>query len=88
MVQTIKYNIDKKISAAIVQLRKQKHQAGYPFMITDEDELPENQAYMEYADGHIKVVEFSQDYRTYNSVKTLNQAETTSLRKKYHLENA
>ena len=57
-------------------------------MITDEEELLENQAYMEYADGHIDIVEFSKDYRDYKSLKTLNEQESFFLRQKYNLENA
>ena len=87
-MQIINYNINQKISTAIVLLRKQKHQAGHPFMITDEEELPENQAYMEYADGRIDIVEFSNDYRTYAHLKTLNPQEEALIRQKYNLENA
>ena len=87
-MNTINYNFNQKINGAIVQLRKQKHKAGFPFMITDEEELLENQAYMEYADGHIDIVEFSKDYRDYKSLKTLNEQESFFLRQKYNLENA
>ncbi len=87
-MNTINYNFNQKINGAIVQLRKQKHKAGFPFMITDEEELPENQAYMEYADGHVEIVEFSKDYRDYKPLKTLNEKESFFLRQKYNLENA
>ena len=87
-MNTINYNFDQKINGAIIQLRKQKHKAGFPFMITDEEELLENQAYMEYADGHIEIVEFSKDYGNYTLLKILNAQETSILRQKYNLENA
>jgi activator of HSP90 ATPase len=87
-MNAINYNFNQKINGAIVQLRKQKHQAGFPFMITDEKELLENQAYMEYADGHIEIVEFTKDYRDYRLLKTLNEQEVSTLRQKYNLEDA
>jgi hypothetical protein len=88
MTQIIHYNIDQKIASAVALLREQKHSDGYPFMITDEDELSDSQAYMEYSDGHIEVVEFSKNFRHYTSIKNLNQHETKIVRQKYHLENA
>lgn len=87
MNRVISYNIDQKINTAIVQLRKQKHRGGIR-LITDEDVLPESQAYMEYADGHIDVVEFSKDFRTYTFVKTLNKSEVRLIQEKYRLVNA
>lgn len=87
-MQTITYNFDKRIEQSILSLRKQKHQAGFPFMIDDSETLSSNQAYMEYADGSIEVVEFSKDYRDYFTVKKLNKSEVSIIREKYHLDNA
>ena len=57
-------------------------------MIDDSETLPSNQAYMEYADGSIEIVEFSKDYRDYFTVKKLNKSEVSIIREKYHLDNA
>jgi hypothetical protein len=66
-------------------LHKQKHQAGFPFMIDDSEELSSNQVYMEYADGRIEIVEFTVDYTEYYTVRQLNQTEVLKVREKYHL---
>lgn len=88
MMQVIRYNIDQKIASAVARLREQKHLAGYPFMITDEDDLPDRQAYMEYSDGHIEIVEFSKDFQNYTTIKNLTFQEAKIIRQKFHLENA
>jgi hypothetical protein len=87
-MQILTYNFDKKIEQSILTLRKQKHLAGFPFMIDDSEELPSNQAYMEYADGTIEIVEFSTDYRDYFSVRKLTKAEVSKIQEKHHLTNA
>jgi hypothetical protein len=87
-MQILTYNFDKKIEQSILTLRKQKHLAGFPFMIDDSEELPSNQAYMEYADGTIEIVEFSADYRDYFSVRRLTKSEVSKIQEKHHLTNA
>lgn len=87
-MQILTYNFDKRIEQSILMLRQQKHQAGFPFMIDDSDDLPSNQAYMEYADGTIEIVEFGADYRDYFMIRKLNKSEVSKIREKYHLNNA
>ena len=87
-MQTLTYNFDKRIEQSIMMLRQQKHLAGFPFMIEGKGELSLNQAYMEYPDGHIEIVEFSNDFRDYTSVRKLSNTEIAIIRSKYHLENA
>lgn len=87
-MQTISYDINQKIADAIQQLRKQKHKDGFPFMIIDKETLPNNQAYMEYSDGHIELVEFTKNYDNYSILKNLSSKETLSLREKYKLCDA
>jgi hypothetical protein len=87
-MQTLTYNFDKRIEQSILTLRKQKHLAGFPFMIDDSEELPSNQAYMEYADGSIEIVEFSVDYRDYFLIRKLTESEVLKIQEKYHLTNA
>jgi hypothetical protein len=87
-MQTLTYNFDKRIEQSILTLRKQKHLAGFPFMIDDSEELPSNQAYMEYADGSIEIVEFSVDYRDYFLIRKLTKSEILKIQEKYHLTNA
>ncbi len=87
-MQTLTYNFDKRVEQSIMMLRQQKHLAGFPFMIEGKGELSLNQAYMEYPDGHIEIVEFSNDFRDYSFVRKLNNAEVAVIRSKYHLEDA
>ena len=87
-MQVLNYNFDKRIESSILLLRKQKHQAGFPFMIDDSEELSSNQVYMEYADGRIEIVEFTTNYTEYYTVRQLNQAEVLKVREKYHLNYA
>jgi len=87
-MQVLNYNFDQRIESSILLLRKQKHQAGFPFMIDDSEELSSNQVYMEYADGRIEIVEFTADYTEYYRVRQLNQAEVMRVREKYHLNYA
>lgn len=87
-MQLLNYNFDKRIERSILNLRQQKHEAGFPFMIDDSEELSSSQVYMEYADGRIEIVEFSADYTEYHKVRELNQLEVFMIREKYHLNNA
>lgn len=85
MQQTLNYNFDKRVTHLILQLRKNKHEAGFPFMIDDTESLPSNQVYMEYADGKIEVVEFSTGYTDYYAVRKLNVSESQLVRDKFQL---
>ena len=87
-MQTINYDINQRIAGAIRQLRKKKHQEGFPFMIIDNDVLPDNQAFMEYSDGHIELVEFTKNFDNYTLLKKLSSKETINLREKYNLVDA
>jgi hypothetical protein len=87
-MQLLTYNFDQRIEQSILLLREQKHQAGFPFMIEGMGELPNNQAYMEYADGSIEVVAFSANYQDYYTIRKLTEVEIKVLHQRYHLENA
>ena len=84
-MQSINFNINQRLETALIQLRQQKHQAGFPFMITDGSILPDNQAFMEYQDGKIEVVEFTKNYEDYFVIRSLNAKESIEFRKKYKL---
>lgn len=84
-MQSINFNINQRIETTLLQLRQQKHKAGFPFMVTDASALPENQAYMEYADGKVEIVEFTQDYKDYFVIRTLGIKEAADFRTKYRL---
>ena len=74
-----------KIANRLAQLRKDKHDAGFPFMVTDAEALPQNYAYMEYPDGTVEIVEFSADYKDYRPVRILADQELTEFRERYRL---
>jgi hypothetical protein len=79
-------NLTNKITHSLIKLRKEKHQAGEPFMITDDGSLSNNQAFLEFGDGEIQLVEFSNDYHNYEIISTLSKKESNQLRKKHHLK--
>ncbi|WP_439557497.1 hypothetical protein [Dyadobacter sp.] len=81
----IRYNIQERVVNALVKLREEKHQAGFPFMISDSASLPSNQAYMEYKNGRVDVVEFSGDFKDYHLVRALSDEEIKTFREKYRL---
>ncbi|MCF0054980.1 hypothetical protein [Dyadobacter sp. CY356] len=85
-MQTIRYNIRKTVGNALTELRKQKHQSGYPFMVIDKLALPDSQAFMEYQDGKVEIVEFTGDYNDYHLVEILNEQEAVDFRLKYNLD--
>jgi len=85
-MQTITYNVGKKIGGALTELRKQKHKSGFPFMVVDKDFLPDRQAYMEYQDGKVEVVEFTNDYNDYYVVRVLDHKDAINFRLKYQLD--
>lgn len=82
MTQVI-YSFDNTIKQTIQLLRLQKHQAGFPFMIESRGELNSNQAFMEYANGIIEVVEFDKEFRSYSFVRRLSSIEASEIRQKY-----
>ncbi len=87
-MQALNYNFDKRIGERIISLRKQKHDAGFPFMIESNGELPTNQAYMEYADGRVEIVEFHDKFQNYVSLRELNKVELSNFRQKYQMQDA
>ncbi len=87
-MKELNYNITQRIAEAVQQLRKRKHQEGYPFMIIDNAILSDNQAFMEYSDGHIELVEFTKNFDDYTSLRRLSSNETLNLREKYNLIDA
>lgn len=84
-MQALEYNFDKRIAKRIISLRKQKHEAGFPFMIESNGELPANQAYMEYPDGRVEIVEFDDKFQDYITIKALNKTELSSFHLKYKI---
>lgn len=84
-MQTIHYNVSKKIGNALTELRKQKHLSGFPFMIVDKSILPDSQAFMEYSDGTVEIVEFTSDFNDYHLVKVLDHQDALDFRLKYQL---
>ena len=84
-MQSVTYNINQRIENALVKLRKQKHQAGFPFIVTDFLFLPEKQAFMEYPDGKVELVQFTKEQETFTLVCVLNSKEVINFRVKYQL---
>ena len=84
-MQSVTYNINQRIENALVKLRKQKHQAGFPFMISDFSFLPENQAFMEYPDGKVELVQFTKEQETFTLIRVLDSKEVSDFRVKYQL---
>jgi hypothetical protein len=87
-MQILNYNFDKRISQRISRLRKQKHEAGFPFMIESNGELSANQAYMEYPDGRVEIVEFDNKFQDYVSIKALSKVELSNFRQNYKFQDA
>lgn len=85
-MQTIRYNVRKTIGSALTELRKEKHRSGFPFMVVDKLVLPDSQAFMEYQDGKVEIVEFTSDYNDYHVVKVLDHNDAMDFRLKYHLD--
>jgi len=60
---------------AVKQLRKAKHDKGFPFMINSK-QLPSNQCYLEYPDGRIMLVILkSPDDRDFTVIRELSPIE-------------
>ena len=84
-MQSVTYNINQRIENALVKLRKQKHQAGFPFMISDFFFLPENQVFMEYPNGKVELVQFTKEQETFTLIRVLDSKEVSDFRVKYQL---
>lgn len=70
---------EKKIAAAFEGLRAKKFEQGLPFLILS-DELPEGQAYREYANGKMEVQEvYEEDFALKSKIVRL-VAETEAAR--------
>jgi hypothetical protein len=77
---------DKRIVAVTKALRQKNLQNDLPFLVLSED-LPEGQAYREFADGRIEVQEVYEQGPDLKSkvVRTLTKAEVVKVRLKYGL---
>lgn len=76
--------IEKVGTDAVKQLRIDKLTNGLPFMINSK-ELPSNECYIEYPDGHISLVTLSNSRRDFREIRSLSKMEAAALRKKYNL---
>ena len=64
---------------AVKQLRKAKHDKGFPFMINSK-KLPANQCYLEYPDGSIMLVTItSSTDRDFTIVRQLSPTERADI---------
>lgn len=77
-------NIEKKGTAAVKRLRRQKLASGLTFMINSGD-LPSNQCYLEYPDGSIHQVVLAENKRDFNLIRELSPQESKALRIRYKL---
>lgn len=64
---------------AVRELRLEKLRNGLPFMI-DSDDLENNQCYLEFPDGAIKLVSLTTGAREFITVRTLSINEARVLR--------
>lgn len=69
---------------AVRKLRENKLKNGHPFMINSSS-LPSNQAFLEYPNGSIAIVEIYKSGFDFVIVKQLNPTEINSVRLKYNL---
>lgn len=76
--------IEKVGTDAVKQLRVDKLTNGLTFMINSKD-LPSNECYLEYPDGHISLVTLTNSRRDFLEIRSLSKAEAIALRKKYNL---
>jgi hypothetical protein len=75
--------IEEKGNDGVRKLRLQKLAKGHPFMINSRD-LPENQCYLEYPNGDIKLVSLKKEGKEFVIIQLLSPAEAQALRKRYH----
>lgn len=78
--------IENKGNSAIRRLRMEKLQSGHPFMINS-NELPSNEAYLEFPDGSITLVSIEKNSRDFVVIRHLTSSEKTILRSKFNLTN-
>ncbi len=78
--------IEQSGTDAVRQLRLQKLQNGRPFMINSRD-LPANQCYLEYPDGHIVLAALLNHARDFDIIRVLSEKEGAILRMKYNLSH-
>jgi hypothetical protein len=76
--------MERKGTAAVKRLRRQKLAKGLPFMINAK-ELPSNQCYLEYPDGTIQLASLAENKRDFNLVRQLSPLEAKQLRMKFKL---
>jgi hypothetical protein len=69
---------------AVRRLRKQKLEAGKPFLIWS-DKLPKDQSYLEYPDHSIKIVSVAPDLRSFTVLQELNAMQTNDIRRELNL---
>lgn len=69
---------------AVKLLRKQKHQAGLPFMINS-NTLDPHQCYLEYPDGSMKIVEANSQKTDFIIVEDVNPQFVMRIKKKLKL---
>lgn len=69
---------------AVKKLRLEKLSQGMPFMINSR-ELPNEQCYLEYPTGIIKLAQMSASKKDFIILKEFSQKESSSIRNKFHL---
>lgn len=69
---------------AVKRIRQQKLRDGQPFMINVR-ELPADQCYLEYPDGHISQVALVSASRDFTLIRQLSHSETGALRRRFQL---
>ena len=77
-------SIERKGTAAVKRLRRQKLAKGLPFMINSK-ELPSNQCYLEYPDGSIHLVALAENKRDFDLIRELTPQESKALRIQFKL---
>ena len=77
-------NMERRGTAAVRRLRRQKLAKGLPFMI-NLNELPSNQCYLEYPDGSIQLVALTANKQDFAPVRQLSQQEVQELRIRFRL---
>jgi hypothetical protein len=71
-------------SNAVKKLRENKLQKGLPFMINSKN-LPSNQAYLEYPNGSIAIVQIYKSAQDFTVIKELDIYEVSKIRTWYNL---
>lgn len=77
---------EQKYINTLKELREENFSKNLPYLMLS-DQLPEGQAYREYADGHIELQEIlvnGSDYH-FKVIKTLSPSEAARVRKEYGL---